>query len=85
MGKLVPITVCCGPRLQDNHFFFTQSISLEEVIITAEEHGLGKVPNVTLYDLNGHEFEAEVQVDDTTFDIIIRQEAPAIPFFIALN
>jgi hypothetical protein len=85
MGKLVPVSVCCGPRLKDNHFFFTQALSLTEVIITSEEHGLAKVPHVTLYDLTGHEFEAEIQVDDETFDVIIRQEAPAIPFYIALN
>jgi hypothetical protein len=82
---LVRIDVCCGPRLKDNHYFFSQSEALEEVTITAEEHSLGKVPSVTLYDLEGHEFEAEVQVDDETFDITVRQEAPAIPFHIALN
>lgn len=82
---LIRIDVCCGPRLLDNHHFFTQAEALEEVTITAEEHGLAKVPSVTLYDLEGHEFEAEVQVNDMTFDITVRQEAPAIPFYIALN
>ena len=82
---LIRISACCGPRLKDNHHFQTQAEALEEVTITAEEHGLAKVPSVTLYDLEGHEFEAEIQVDDLTFDVTIRQEAPAIAFFIALN
>lgn len=82
---LIRIDVCCGPRLKDNHYFFTQAEASEEVIITAEEHGLAKVPNVTVYDASGHEIEPEVQVDDVTFDVYVRQESPAIPIYIALN
>ncbi len=82
---LVRVNICCGPRLKDNHYFFTQAEAIEEVIFTAEQHGLGKVPSVTVFDLDGHEFEPEIQVDDETFDVTVRQEAPAIPFFIALN
>ena len=82
---LIRIDVCCGPRLKDNHHFFTQSEASEEVIITALEHGLAKVPNVTVYDLQGHEIEPEVQVDDVTYDVYVRQDSPAIPIYIALN
>jgi hypothetical protein len=55
------------------------------VVFTSEQHGLGKIPNVTLYDLEGNEFEAEIQVDDETFDITVRQDAPAIAYLIAMN
>ena len=82
---LIRINACCGPKLLDNHYFFTQAEGLEEVVITAEQHGLGRMPNPTVYDLEGHEFEPEIQVNDETFEVTVRQEAPAIPFFIALN
>ena len=82
---LVRINICCGPRIKDNNWFWKKAEASEEVIFTQEQHGLAKVPDVGIYDLEGHEFEPEVFVDDVTFDIIIRQEAPAIPFFIALN
>lgn len=82
---LIRVDLCCGPRLKDNHHFFTQEEAAAEVIISAAVHGLGKVPNVTVYDLEGHEIEPEVQVDDVTFDVFVRQESPAIPIYIALN
>lgn len=82
---LIRVNICCGPRLKDNHHFFTQAEAAEEVTFTAEQHGLGRMPHPTVYDLEGHEFEAEIQVDDTTYDVTVRQEAPAIPFYIALN
>lgn len=82
---LIRVDICCGPRLKDNHWFFEQAEAAEEVTFTAEQHGLGRVPFPTVYDLEGNEFEPEIQVDDVTFDVTVRQEAPAIPFFIALN
>ena len=82
---LVRVNICCGPRLKDNHHFRAQLEALEEVTITAAEHGLAKVPHVTVYDLDGHEFEPEIQVDDETYSVTVRQETPAIPFYIALN
>lgn len=82
---LVRVNICCGPRLKDNHYFFTQAEASEEVTITAAEHGLGRMPLPTVYDLEGNEFEPEIQVDDQTFDVTVRQEAPAIPFYIAMN
>ncbi len=82
---LIRVDVCCGPKLKDNHQFFIRVTASEEVMIPASEHGLGKVPNITVYDLEGNEIEPEIQVNDVTFDITIRQEAPAIPIYIALN
>jgi hypothetical protein len=82
---LIRISTCCGPRLLDNNYFFAQSEALEEAVFTAAVHGLGKIPSVTVYDLEGHEFEPEVQVDEETFEITVRQEAPAIAFLIAMN
>lgn len=82
---LVRINICCGPRLKDNNWFFRKADASEEVIFTQEDHGLAKIPDVGVYDLDGNEFEPAVFVDDETFEIIVRQEAPAIPFFIALN
>lgn len=81
---LIRVNNCCGPRLKDNHHFFTQAEASEEVTVTAAEHGLGRVPHPTVYDLEGHEFEPEIQVDDVTFDVTIRMEDPQ-PFYLALN
>jgi len=82
---LLRIDVCCGPKLKDNHYFFTQEVASEEIVITAEEHGLAKVPSVTVFDLEGHEIEPEIQVDDQNFTVYVRQETPIIPIYIALN
>jgi hypothetical protein len=81
---LIRVNICCGPRLLDNHWFFAQSEALAEVTFTAEQHGLGRVPHPTVYDLEGHEFEPEIQVDDVTFSVTVRQEDPQ-PFYLALN
>ena len=35
---LIRVNNCCGPRLKDNHHFFTQAEASEEVTVTAAEH-----------------------------------------------
>lgn len=82
---LVRINICCGPKQLDNNYFFEEADALEEVVFTAAQHGLNKIPDIKVYDLEGNEFECEVQVDDETYDITVRQEAPAIAFLIAMN
>jgi hypothetical protein len=82
---LIRIDACCGPKTaktDSKTFFFAGS---GEVVITAEEHGFTRMPNVTVYDSVGHEIEPEVQVDEETFDVTIRQESPVVAIYIALN
>lgn len=82
---LIRVNICCGPRLKDNHYFFKVSEALEEVIFTAEEHGLAKVPQIEIYAVeDGRNFIGEIQVNDETFEVAVRQEDP-IAFIITMN
>jgi YbbR domain-containing protein len=73
----------CKVKTKLPQTFFSEATG--EVTITAEQHGLTRMPYVAVYDTAGHEIEVEVEVNETTFEVKVRQESPAIPIYIALN
>lgn len=80
---IIRIDRCGDVKTLSRGLFFFEAA--EEIIITAEQHGYDRVPNVAVYDLVGNEIEPSVQVNSTTFRVTIRQEFPPIAIYVAFN
>lgn len=83
---IVRLNICCGPRLKAESNQFVKSYNaLAEVIIPMTEHGFDRIPQIEIYAMqDGRNFIGEIQVNDQTFEVTIRQEDP-IAFIIAMS
>ncbi len=83
MAGLVRLNACCGPRAERQSLFFSEAMA--EVTISQSQHGNNTVPNVQVYDSVGNMVDVGVEVDQSTFDIKITQDAPFVAIYIAVN
>jgi hypothetical protein len=80
---IIRIDTCGSSKVLSRGLFFFEAS--EEIIITAEQHGYSRVPNVAVYDLVGNEIEPSIQVNSETFRVTIRQDFPPIAIYVAFN